>query len=267
MSARTFIVRVSETPPRVVVEDVRTQRRAVALDLDAVGAQIAALLRPPGEEPADGGDDSGVAGARREDCVSAHSYGDARWPPGSRRHHDQSAGDRYGELERESQMTHTINRRQALSGLGVGTLGVTVAAAAPQAADAAAPSVRGTWTIAPKTARGPAPFQAMAAFAAGGVFITTGSDEAGTGVGEWSQSGANGFAFTYVNFHFNPAGKPANTVKVRACRHVRRLAALRKGDAGPVRPRRQAPRRRRPFRIHRQAARDSGAMTLRSRRV
>lgn len=113
-------------------------------------------------------------------------------------------------------MTHTINRRQALSGLGVGTLGVTVAAAAPQAADAAAPSVRGTWTIAPKTARGPAPFQAMAAFAAGGVFITTGSDEAGTGVGEWSQSGANGFAFTYVNFHFNPAGKPANTVKVRA---------------------------------------------------
>jgi hypothetical protein len=48
------------------------------------------------------------------------------------------------------------------------------------------------------------------------VFVTTGSDEAGTGLGEWGSSGANGFAFTYLNFHFDTAGKPANTVKVRA---------------------------------------------------
>ena len=113
-------------------------------------------------------------------------------------------------------MTHIVNRRQALSGLGIGVLGTGVAVAAPALAEAATASVRGTWTIAPKTSRGPAPFQALAAFAAGGVFITTGSDEAGTGLGEWSQSGASGFAFTYLNFHFDPSGKPANTVKVRA---------------------------------------------------
>ncbi len=58
-------MRVSETPPRVVVEDVRTQRRAVALDLDAVGAQIAALLRPPDEELPDRGDDRGRRGRPR----------------------------------------------------------------------------------------------------------------------------------------------------------------------------------------------------------
>ena len=64
MSARTFIVRVSQTPLRVVVEDVRTQRRAVALDLDAVGAQIAAWLRPDDEEPADGGEDESMRPGR-----------------------------------------------------------------------------------------------------------------------------------------------------------------------------------------------------------
>ena len=30
------------------------------------------------------------------------------------------------------------------------------------------------------------------------------------------ESDASGFAFTYLNFHFDSAGKPANTVKVRA---------------------------------------------------
>jgi hypothetical protein len=64
--------------------------------------------------------------------------------------------------------------------------------------------------------QGPAPFHALPAFAAGGVFITTGSDEPGTGIGEWDQVGSDGFGFTYLNFHFDHTGKLANTVKVRA---------------------------------------------------
>jgi hypothetical protein len=43
---RTFVVTVSESPPRVVVEDVRSRRRAVAGNLAAVGAEIARLLAP-----------------------------------------------------------------------------------------------------------------------------------------------------------------------------------------------------------------------------
>jgi hypothetical protein len=76
--------------------------------------------------------------------------------------------------------------------------------------------VRGSWLITPKRNGRPAGFQACAAFAAGGVFITTGSDEAGTGIGEWVSSGTDGFAFTYVNFHFGSDGKLSNTVQVRA---------------------------------------------------
>ena len=113
-------------------------------------------------------------------------------------------------------MSERASRRQALAGFGAGAVGTAVALTAPAAAEAAAPTVRGTWVIVPKSSRGPSPFRALAAFAAGGVFVTTGSDEAGTGLGEWSQSGAAGFAFTYLNFHFDTAGKPANTVKVRA---------------------------------------------------
>jgi hypothetical protein len=111
-------------------------------------------------------------------------------------------------------MSAISNRRELLSGFGAGAIGGAIAAAAPQAAEAAAPTARGTWIITPATARGPAPFRAIASFAAGGVMITTGSDEAGTGLGQWSQSGASGFAFTYLNFHFDSAGKLANTVKV-----------------------------------------------------
>lgn len=95
-------------------------------------------------------------------------------------------------------------------------MGTAIALTVPTAAEAAAPTVRGTWVIVPKSSRGASPFRALAAFAAGGVFVTTGSDEAGTGLGEWSQNGATGFAFTYLNFHFDTAGKPANTIKVRA---------------------------------------------------
>ena len=51
MSGRTFVVTVSESPDRVVVEDVRGRRRSVAPDLAAVGGEIARLIGAPGPEP------------------------------------------------------------------------------------------------------------------------------------------------------------------------------------------------------------------------
>jgi hypothetical protein len=44
MGIRTFVVRVSETEPRVVVEDVRSRRRVVAVDITEVSAAIERLL-------------------------------------------------------------------------------------------------------------------------------------------------------------------------------------------------------------------------------
>ncbi|HEY1596485.1 MAG TPA: hypothetical protein VGF74_13895 [Thermoleophilaceae bacterium] len=44
MAIRTFVVRVSETEPRVVVEDVRSRERVVAVDLSGVSAAIERLL-------------------------------------------------------------------------------------------------------------------------------------------------------------------------------------------------------------------------------
>ncbi len=44
MGIRTFVVRVSETEPRVVVEDVRSRERVVAVDLSGVSAAIDQLL-------------------------------------------------------------------------------------------------------------------------------------------------------------------------------------------------------------------------------
>jgi hypothetical protein len=111
-------------------------------------------------------------------------------------------------------MENVVTRRGVLGGAGVAGASVGLAATAG-VAEAATPSVRGTWLITPKTAGGPAGFKALAAFAAGGVFVTTGSDEPGTGLGEWS-GGAKAFAFTYLNFHFDSSGKFNNTVKVRA---------------------------------------------------
>ena len=61
MGIRTFVVRVSETEPRVVVEDVRSRERVVAADIGAVSNAIRRLLesdrpeRPrasPAEPPA-----------------------------------------------------------------------------------------------------------------------------------------------------------------------------------------------------------------------
>jgi hypothetical protein len=64
MAGRTFIVRVSDAPRRVVIEDVRTQRAVVARDLAGVGACIAGLL--------DEAPEAGTQGApAREDSVSA----------------------------------------------------------------------------------------------------------------------------------------------------------------------------------------------------
>jgi hypothetical protein len=48
--ARTFVVTVSDSPQRVVVEDVRSRRRAVADDLAGVGRHIADLLGTPPED-------------------------------------------------------------------------------------------------------------------------------------------------------------------------------------------------------------------------
>jgi hypothetical protein len=111
-------------------------------------------------------------------------------------------------------MDNVVTRRGVLAGAGVAGAAAGLAATAG-VADAAQPSVRGTWLITPTTPGGPAGFKALAAFAAGGVFVTTGSDEPGTGLGEWS-GGTKSFAFTYQNFHFDSSGTHSNTVKVRA---------------------------------------------------
>jgi hypothetical protein len=50
MGIRTFIVRVSEAEPRVVVEDVRSRERVVAADVDAVGRAIRRLLEREARE-------------------------------------------------------------------------------------------------------------------------------------------------------------------------------------------------------------------------
>jgi hypothetical protein len=86
--------------------------------------------------------------------------------------------------------------------------------APPPTPAANAPSVRGSWVITPQV---PGPlFQALAAFDAGGSFVTTGSDQAGTGIGEWAADGDTGFVFGYRNFHFGPDGKLATITTVTA---------------------------------------------------
>jgi hypothetical protein len=111
-------------------------------------------------------------------------------------------------------MESVVTRRSVLAGAGVAGAAAGLAATAG-VAEAAQPSARGAWLITPTTSGGPAGFRALAAFAAGGVFVTTGSDQPGTGLGEWS-GGAKSFAFTYQNFHFDSSGNFNNTVKVRA---------------------------------------------------
>src|SRR4051812_47733102 len=85
-----------------------------------------------------------------------------------------------------------MSRRDAVTGaaLGAVTLG---AAAGAETASAATETVQGSWRITPKLPAGAPSFVALAAFGAGGVFVTTGSDEPGTGIGQWKSSGTRGF--------------------------------------------------------------------------
>lgn len=96
--------------------------------------------------------------------------------------------------------------------------------------------MRGSWIIAPKLPAGVPSFEALAAFGAGGVLVTTGSDEPGTGIGQWTATGTRGFEFAYTNFHFDSAGKLASIVEVRATgtfkgARLRGTAHLRRTDA------------------------------------
>ena len=102
-----------------------------------------------------------------------------------------------------------------MTGAALGAAAVGVAAGAGPAS-AATESVRGSWRITPKLPPGAPPFVALAAFGAGGIFITTGSDEPGTGIGQWKSSGTRGFTFAYTNFHFDSSGSLNNTVNVEA---------------------------------------------------
>jgi hypothetical protein len=122
-----------------------------------------------------------------------------------------------------------------MSGAALGAAAFGAAAAAGPAS-AATPSVQGSWQITPELPPGAPSFVALAAFGAGGVFITTGSDEPGTGIGQWKASSSRGFTFAYTNFHFDSAGALNNAVNVKAKgtfrgRKMTGTAELRRVDA------------------------------------
>jgi hypothetical protein len=76
VAGRTFIVRISEAPRRVVIEDVRTQRRSVPRDLDAIGSHIAAFMSEAEAGHAAGGREgpnNSNPAVPREDSVSPPS--------------------------------------------------------------------------------------------------------------------------------------------------------------------------------------------------
>ena len=98
---------------------------------------------------------------------------------------------------------------------GAVTAGVAAGAGAGPAA-AATESVQGSWRITPQLPPGAPQFVALAAFGAGGVFVTTGSDEPGTGIGQWKSTGTRKFTFAYTNFHFDSSGALSSTVTVMA---------------------------------------------------
>jgi len=106
-----------------------------------------------------------------------------------------------------------MSRREAVTGAA---LGVAAAGAAEGSAAAATESVQGSWRITPQLPPGAPPFVALAAFGAGGVFVTTGSDEPGTGIGQWKSTGTRKFSFAYTNFHFDSSGALSNIVDVEA---------------------------------------------------
>jgi hypothetical protein len=95
--------------------------------------------------------------------------------------------------------------------------------------------VRGSWRITPELPEGAPPFVALAAFGSDGIFVTTGSDEPGTGIGQWESRGRRGFRFAYTNFHFDSSGALNNTVHVTATgtfrgRRMNGTAELRRVD-------------------------------------
>lgn len=47
MATRTFVVTVTDSPPRVIVEDVRNRAHTVVEDLAKVGGQIERLISAP----------------------------------------------------------------------------------------------------------------------------------------------------------------------------------------------------------------------------
>jgi len=130
-----------------------------------------------------------------------------------------------------------MSRREAVAGVAAGAVTAGVAAGAgPAAAGTSRETVQGSWRITPELPPGAPSFVALAAFGAGGVFVTTGSDEPGTGIGQWKKSGARGFTFAYTNFHFDSSGALANTVNVKASgtfrgRRMSGAAELRRVDA------------------------------------
>ena len=112
-------------------------------------------------------------------------------------------------------MERAISRRGAVVAGAVAA--VATAASGGRAAAATTPdSVRGSWRVTPELPEGVPPFVALAAFGAGGIFITTGSDEPGTGIGQWESAAPGEFSFAYTNFHFDGSGALANIVDVEA---------------------------------------------------
>jgi hypothetical protein len=111
-----------------------------------------------------------------------------------------------------------------------------MAATGPGSAVAATETVQGSWRITPELPQGVPTFVALAAFGAGGILVTTGSDEPGTGIGQWKSTGSRKFSFAYTNFHFDSSGGLASTVVVEATgtfrgRRMTGTAELRRVDA------------------------------------
>ena len=128
-----------------------------------------------------------------------------------------------------------MSRREAVTGAAAGAA-ILGAATGATPASAATETVQGSWRIVPQLPPGAPSFVALAAFGAGGVFITTGSDEPGTGIGQWKSAGTRKFTFAYTNFHFDGSGALSNTVTVKASgsfrgRRMTGTAELRRVDA------------------------------------
>ena len=74
----------------------------------------------------------------------------------------------------------------------------------------------GSWMVNVTITSGPPqpPFQALITYGAGGGLVETDLGNS-PGHGAWVSTGANTFAFTFVNFTFDSKGNPTGTAKVR----------------------------------------------------